>query len=232
VVARSDAAPLLRQHRESEGTSLSLNERGDVIAESGESIVEIANIKGVPICLGGVASFEQTNVLIACAAALATGIGADIIREALTAFEPSVEHLPGSFSVRQVGSIDSFVDRMMPSWFLRPVLRAANPHARRRQISVIGGLHKLPVDDVFEIGRMLGRPHGAVIHHGELDEARVEALKRGIARNPYPPVLIHLPTERRAINRALQAMRGDDVVLFLCDGDPSAALRAVGRMQP
>jgi hypothetical protein len=120
----------------------------------------------------------------------------------------------------------------MPSWFLRPVLRAANPQAKRRQISVIGGLNKLPMADLFEIGRLLGRSHGAVILHGELKEDRYADFRRGVARNPYPPVLIHLPTERRAINRAMQAVRADDVLLFLSDGDPGPAIRAVSRMTP
>lgn len=231
VVAKSDAAPLLRQHRHAGGSNLWIDDAGSIVGGSDETSLDLANVADIPLCRNGAASFEQTNVLIACAAALATGIGADIIRAALVDFEPSIDDLPGSFSVREVGSIHTVVDRIAPSWFLKPVLRAANPRSRRRQITVVGGIERMPFDDVFEIGRLLGRPHGAVIHHGEIDEQRLMALKRGIARNRYPPVFIHLPTERRAINRALQAMRGDDVVLFLCDGDPGPALRAVARMR-
>lgn len=232
VVGKSDSAPLLRQHRRAGGSNLWIEPDGTLVGGSGDSVSEIVNIGDVPLCSHGAASFEQANLLIACAAALATGIGTDIIRAALLDFEPSIEYLPGAFSVRQVGSIHTVVDRLMPSWFLKPILRAANPRSRRRQITVVGGIERLPISDVFEVGRLLGRPHGAVIHHGEIDEDRIEALKRGIARNRYPPVFIHQPTERRAINRALQAMRGDDVVLFLCGDDPGPALRAVGRMQP
>lgn len=232
VTARSDSAPLLRQHRASGGTDLWIDPDGNVVAGSDEGAISILNVRDVPLCLGGAASFEHTNVLLACAAALSTGIGVDLIREALIGFEPSVDHLPGSFSVRQVGSIDTFVDRIMPSWFLKPVLRAVNPQSRRRQITVIGGLDSVPYHDVFEIGRLLGRTHGAVIHHGDVDSDVYEEFKRGIARNEYPPMLLHLPTERRALNRAMRALRADDVALFLCAGDPGPALRAVARMRP
>jgi cyanophycin synthetase len=231
-VAKSDAAPLVRHHQDQGDLSLWIDDEGTIVVGDNGSRIEVAKIQDMPLTHAGLASFGQTNVLMACAAALATGIGHEIIAETLLRYKPSVEELPGSFSVLQVGSIQTFVDRVMPSWFLRPVLRAANPQSKRRQITVIGGLSQLPGDDLFEIGRLLGRTHGAVIHHGEIHEDRYADFRRGIAQNQYPPVLIHLPTERRAINRALQAVRADDVMLFLCHGDPGPSLRAVARMRP
>lgn len=232
VVAKSDAAPLLRQQRDAGGIHLWLEPDGSVVWGNAGDRREIVNVRDVPICLDGNASFEHTNVMLTCAAGLATGIGTDIIHQALTTFEPTADKLPGSFSVRGVGQVTAVVDRMMPSWFLKPILRAANPLGRRRQITVAGGLDKVPSGDVFELGRMLGRYAGAVIHHGDVDKERLDAFRRGIARNDYPPVLIHLPTERRAINRAMRAVRADDVVLFLCADEPGPAIRAVERMQP
>ena len=232
VVARSDSAPLLRQQRQRNGTNLWIDDDQNIVGGIDCASFTIANIDEVPLCLSGAASFEQTNILAACAAALATGIGTEIIRESLLKFEATTEHLPGSFSVHQVGSVHTCVDRTMPSWFLKPVLRAVNPHSKRRQITVIGGLASLPDNDVFEVGRLLGRTHGAVIHHGDVDEHKYNEFRRGIAHNDYPPVLVGLTTERRAINRAQGAMRAEDVILFLCDGDPGPALRAVSRMKP
>jgi cyanophycin synthetase len=231
VVAKSQAAPLLRQQRQLGGIHLWLEHDGGLVAGAADARHEIVNINEVPICLDGMASFELTNVMLTCAAGLATGIGPEIIRDALMSFEPSVDHLPGSFSVRDTTGIHTVVDRMMPSWFLKPVLRAANPHPARRQITVASGLDSLPDHDVFEIGRLLGRYSGAVIHHGEVDDQRFDAFRRGIARNHYPPVLINLPTERRAINRALQAVRTEDVLLFLYSGDPNPAIRAIARLE-
>jgi UDP-N-acetylmuramyl tripeptide synthase len=232
VVGKSDAAPLVRQHHATGGISLWTDREHDIAYGYADESFEIANMLDIPLTRAGHASFEETNVLVACAAALATGIGPEIIAETIVRFEPSISDLPGSFSVREVGAVTTVVDRVMPSWFLRPVLRAANPQSRRRQITVIGGMNKLPQADVIEIGRLLGRSHGAVILHGELSEERYADFRRGVARNPYPPVLIHLPTERRAINRAMQAVRAEDVLLFLTDGDPGPAIRAVARMRP
>lgn len=230
VIAKSDATPLLRQHRDAGDTTLWVNDNDSIVGGNFVAALEVAKIQHLPICQNGSASFQQTNVLLATAAALATGIGPDIIRDALGTFAPTVDQLPGSFSVRQVGTMKAIVDRIMPSWFLKSVLRAANPKSERRQITVIGGLASLPDHDVYVVGRMLGRAHGAVIHHGEVREEKYAELKRGLSRNAYPPVLVSLPTERRAINRALSAVRADDVLLFLTDDDPGPALRAVARM--
>jgi cyanophycin synthetase len=231
VVGKSDAAPLVRQQHATGGISLWTDLDSNIVYGYADESLEVANMAEVPLSRDGHASFQETNVMLACAAALATGIGHEIIADTIVQFEPSTSELPGSFSVREVDAITTIVDRTMPSWFLRPVLRAANPQTRRRQITVIGGLEKLPRADIIEIGRLLGRSHGAVILHGELEEERYSDFRRGVARNPYPPVLIHLPTERRAINRAMQAVRADDVLLFLCDGDPGPAIRATTRMK-
>jgi UDP-N-acetylmuramyl tripeptide synthase len=232
VVGKSDAAPLVRQHQETGGIGLWTDQGSHIVGGYADARIRIANMVEVPLSRAGHASFEETNVLLACAAALATGIGPEIIGESIVRYVASTDDLPGSFSVREVGAISTVVDRLMPSWFLKPVLRAANPQSKRRQITVAGGLDRMPQGDLFEIGRLLGRSHGAVILHGEIGEDRYADFRRGVARNPYPPVLIHLPTERRAINRALQAVRADDVLLFLCDGDPGPAIRAVARMHP
>jgi UDP-N-acetylmuramyl tripeptide synthase len=232
VVGKAEAAPLVRQQHETGGLAVWTDAASDIVGGYVDDRIDIANMREVPLSHRGHASFEESNILVAAAAALATGIGPEIIGETLVRFRPSTTTLPGSYSVREVGAITTIVDRAMPSWFLRPVLRAANPQSRRRQITVIGGLDRLPREDLFEVGRLLGRSHGAVIHHGPLEDDRYADFRRGVARNRYPPVLIHLPTERRAINRALQAVRADDVLLFLCEEDPGPALRAVARMQP
>lgn len=231
IVAKSDASPLLRHHRELGGKSLWIRERTSLVGGDHLQKLDIADILEFPICRDGAASFQQTNVLIASAAALAAGIGPDIIRESLRQFDHTPDLLPGSFSDQQVGSIRSVVDRISPSWFLKSTLRAANPRSERRQITVVGGLASLPPEDLFEVGRMLGRSHGALIHHGDISAAKFAEFKKGLARNDYPPMLVSLPTERRAINRALRAVRADDVLLFLGDGDPGPALRAVDRLR-
>ena len=231
VAARSVLSPLLRQNVGVQGMNVWVDDTDQIVCGFDVERVPLCNVGDVPLTHGGTASFEVSNILLSVSAALATGIGVELVRNALTSFDHSTDDLPGSFNVENKGSVRAVVDRVMPSWFLKPVLRAANPRSARRQISVIGNLTSLPVDDVHEVGRLLGRTHGAVIHFGEADDHVVNAFKRGISWNEFPPVFVHLPTERRAINKAMRAVRADDVVLFLTHGDPGPALRAVSRMR-
>jgi hypothetical protein len=167
--------------------------------------------------------------LTAIAVASAVGIDRATIVSALTGFLPSAEVLPGSFNSYQSGTLRIVIDTLAPSWHLRPILRAVNPGNQRRQVTVVGDLEWLPEGDVREVGRLLGRHAGAIVLHSNRDPRRVDAFRRGIAANDYPPIVIHLPTERRALNRALRTVRGDDIALILTNADAGPATRAVQR---
>jgi UDP-N-acetylmuramyl tripeptide synthase len=163
--------------------------------------------------------------------ALASSIGVDneTIARAVCEFETSPDILPGSFNVYSVDSYSIVVDGATPSWHLRHLLRSVNPGNRRRQISVLGDLERLPERDLPEIGRLLGRHRGAIILHSNKNPRLLDSLRKGIAANDFPPVVVHLPTERRALNRALKTARPDDLVLILTDVDAGPATRAALR---
>lgn len=231
IAARSALSPMLRQNDFTGSPNFWIDDNDDIVCGSDQHHQTICSIKDIPLSFSGSATFEVMNVLLATAAALSTGIGIDLVARTLQSFDLSTDKLPGSFNVVTNGSIRTVIDRIMPSWFLKPVLRAANPQASRRQITVVGGLQTVPGDDIYDVGRLLGRTHGAVICFGDVPEATLAQFKRGISSNEYPPVLVQLPTERRAINRAMQAIRAHDVVLFLTHNDPGPAVRAVARMR-
>ncbi len=189
----------------------------------------LGNVNDFPITLRGAASNQISNVLIAASTAYAVGIDILTIVRALRSFHPDPDILPGSFNIFEKGAFRAFVDHACPSPTLRPLLRAVNPGNARRQITVVGKLSGFPPNDIQEIGRLIGRHHGAIILHSNTDRQVVDQFRRGIAANDYPPVVVHLSTERRALNRALKTAKGDDVLLVLCDRDPGTAIRALTR---
>lgn len=229
LAARSHSSPVIR-NSDGKAPNVWIDADDHIVCGSVSHHEVICAVSDVPMTHAGTASFEVTNALLATSAAISTGIGIEIVRKALVSFQLTSSELPGSFNVMTVGTVRAVVDRVMPSWFLRPILRAANPRSVHRQITIIGGLETIPADDVFQVGRLLGRTHGAVIYFGDADDSTLTRLKRGLSGNEYPPVFVHLPTERRAINKAMQAVRSNDVLLFLTHLDPGPALRAVARM--
>lgn len=231
VTSLSHESPTLRRHIESSGSGVWVE--GDHI-RSGDfrDFRTLCADTEISATLDGAAHFELANALTAIAIASSIGVDDETISAAICAFETTADILPGSFNIYSVGAYRVVVDSAAPSWHLRPLLRAVNPGNRKRQISVLGDLERLPEHDITEIGRLLGRHRGAIVLHSSTRHDLVERLKKGIAANDYPPVLIHLPTERRALNRALKTARADDLVLILTDTDPGPSLRAVGRLLP
>jgi len=229
MTALSRDTPTLKRYLQSGGTGVWV-ERNVIHAGDLDEWSEICLTGEVGATLEGAAQFEVANALVAIAVTTTIGVDPDTIRVALQEFEASAAVLPGSFNAFGHDGYQVIVDRAAPSWHLRHLLRSINPGSRKRQITVLGDLEDLPAADLQEIGRLLGRQSGAIILHSNKSPELVARLRKGIAGNDFPPLVIYLPTERRALNRALKTARADDVVLLLTGADPGPAIRAIQRL--
>jgi cyanophycin synthetase len=228
LVAQSQDSPALRRHLKDGGSAVWVRS-GSILIGDADHHVRVCRVTDIPVTLDGDASFNVTNALISIALAQSMGIDLPCIVRSLREFRSTWEILPGSLNVYEGTTFRAVVDQLGPAWVLRPVLKAINPMLSRRQITVVGDLRWIAPEDVQEVGRLLGRCHGAIVLHSEQDEDLVGAFRRGLASNAYPPLFIYLPTERRAINRALKGLRSDDVLLILTAGDSGPANRAIRR---
>lgn len=228
VTSLSEESPFLRAHLD-DGGSGAWQQRSHLVLGELESSLRLGGVDAFAISCGGSATMQISNLLAAASITYAVGVEPSIIVRALGQFLPAPDVLPGSFNVFEKGSIRAFLDGLGTARTLRTVLKAVNPGARRRQITVIGELSSFSREDVGEMGRLVGRHPGAIILHSNVDASVVDQFRRGISANAYPPVVIHLPTERRALNRALKTVRADDVLLVLHQGEPAQALRALER---
>ena len=128
-----------------------------------------------------------------------------------------------------VGRALAIVDRPVSPWFLRVPLRAVRHLPGKRQVAVIGQAAGVPLAEMTEVGRLLGRDAGLVAVHGEAgDPERGAALLQGIAANDVPPVVIHAATESAALNAVLRVLRPEDVLYVVAD-DPRAVVRRLQR---
>ncbi|HWV25126.1 MAG TPA: Mur ligase family protein [Thermomicrobiales bacterium] len=227
-VARSHLSPNLVAHLEDGGSGVWVRE-GTIMVGDASRALRLCRVTDVPLTMRGEASFNITNVLLAIAIGRGIGIDMPSIIRTIRTFRSAWAILPASMNTYDGGHYLAAIDQLGPPWVLQPVLRAVNPSAERRQVTVIGDLRWIDAEEVHELGRLLGRYHGAIVLHSDQDEALVEQFRQGLAANQYPPLFIRLPTERRAINRAFKAIREDDVLLILTTGDSAAAHRAVRR---
>ena len=221
-------SPMLREHLGNGGSGIWLSKATIRIGDENESH-DLCQVESLPACIGGDAPFQIANAMTAASTAFALGVDSATIVAALGDFETTPDILPGSFNVFRTGAFRAIIDVASPSWFLRPLLRAVNPLNSRRLITVIGDVEHLPEDDVREVGRLLGRHHGAIVTHSNSPSSHLSMFRKGISANAYPPPIIHLPTERRALNRALKTTRPRDELLILVQGDAGPSIRAVTR---
>ena len=227
-VALSPRSPNLVQHLETGGMAVWVRD-GDIMIGDRNRALRLCRVQDAPLTMKGEATFNTTNVLLAIA--IGRGIGIDIpcIIRTLRSFRSAWDILPASMNTYDTGDNLAAIDQLGPPWILQPVLKAINPGANRRQVTVVGDLRWIDAGEIRDLGRLLGRYHGAIVLHADQDEALVKEFRQGLSANPYPPLFIWLPTERRAINRAFKAIRNDDVLLILTTGDSAAAHRAVRR---
>lgn len=226
VTAQSKDHPLVRHQVEAGGAAAWLSADGLTFGLA-EVETDVCPVFDLRFALGGAARFEVQNALIAASVATAVGIPPAVTGEALREFAVPLTTMPGSFNVLRVGEATAIIDRPSPSWFLRPLVRTISHTGQRRLLIVVGRLEGVPDDDLIEVGRLLGRGGGALIVHSEADAPeQAELLRQGVQMNDVPPVLIHAPTERRAINRAVAMLRPDDTLLVLAD-QPAAVARAL-----
>lgn len=229
LVAQSRDTPLLRAHLAMGGFG-AWSERDELRAGPLTQPVPLGRVGDLPFALHGRASFEVHNALTAAAVALLCGVPAPTVAKALETFVVPAALLPGSFNVVRACEFTAVVDRPAPSWFLRPLLRAVGPRDNGRTVTVLGRMDQVSDQDLPEVGRLVGRSSDVLILHSqEAGALRAALLRQGAALNHVPPVVVHVPTERRAVTRAIKVLRPGDTALFLAD-DPASVLRALQRV--
>lgn len=217
----SGDSPLISSRLATGRPCLWIEEDTVVVGHRSADATQVVNLADVPLTLAGEATFEVFNLLTSVGIAFACGLDLGTIRAGVSGFEALPSILPGSFNVHDINGSRAIVDRIGPPWSLRPILRAANPGGRANQMTVIGALDKLPTEDVYELGRLLGRYRGAVILHSTQSQVHLEEFRRGLTLGRVPPLMVRLPTERRALNRAVKMLSaGNPLLVFTDDPDP------------
>lgn len=229
IVARAKESPSVSRQLRAAGPAFWEDAETIVFSPGADEPVSLIALADVPATMSGAAPFQISNAMEAAAIATTIGIDADDIRRGLQAFRSDPEVMPGSFNHWENPSIRAVVSQLASSWQTRLVLRSINPGAKRRQITVLGSLDGMEIAEIAETGRVLGRYPGAILLHESVDQDRLDAFRHGLTANEYPPLIVHLPTERKAINRALRTVREGDVLLMMPSSDPSVSCRAITR---
>lgn len=228
LVSMSRDTPNLKRHLESGGLGVWV-ERGDFWIGSAKNAIRFGRVNQFPLTFDGEAPFNIKNIMLAAGTLHAIGVDIPTIQQVFSSFRAAWDILPASMNLYTYNDARVVIDQLAPAWILKDVQRVLNPRGNRRQITVVGDLSWIEPDEVYDVGKLLGKFGGVIVLHGENEPGRLADFKRGLASNPLPPLLSTLPTERRAINRAFKALRPKDVLIILTTRDSAAAHRAVRR---
>lgn len=228
LVSQSRDTPNLQEHLESGGLGVWV-ESGDFRIGSSNNSISFGRVRDFPLTFDGEASFNVKNIMLAAGTLHAIGVDLPTIQKVFRSFRAAWDILPASMNLYTYRDARVVIDQLAPSWILKDVLRVLNPRNNLRQMTVVGDLSWIERDEVYEVGKLLGRYGGVIVMHGENEPDRLADFKKGLASNPLPPLLSTLPTERRAINRAFKALKPSDVLIILTTRDSGAAHRAVRR---
>lgn len=230
LVGARAGAPILRRHLANGGNACFVEQSTIVIHEGGFSERVVA-LDDLGWTRDGSIPFAVQNALFATAIARSCGIRHASIAAGLASHVAKPELMPGSFNLFECDGATVIVDRPMPSWFLRPAIRAALNLGTGRQVRAIGPMLAIDSNDLVEVGRLLGRQSGVVIVSGDWQADRLVALRQGIALNEVPPLFMQASDERSAIQQGLDLIRAGDVFFVLAE-HPIAAVRLIsGRMR-
>jgi UDP-N-acetylmuramyl pentapeptide synthase len=227
LVGISADTPILRRHLDFGGNACWV-EHGVITTREGGLTIPVVDTGRLGWTQRGHVPFAVHNALMATAIARSCGLPHRLIATGLAAHDARPESMPGSFNVFDTGSATIVVDRPVDPWFLRSSLRAVGNLGAGRQLRVAGPMLEITTEELTEVGRLLGRNGGVLITHGDWEPERFEAFRHGAGSNEVPPIVLHAPQERAAVQQAMAMLRPDDVLLVLAENAP-ATVRLIAK---
>src|SRR5690606_9790111 len=173
--ALHEANPVLRRHLEGGGSAFWVQD-GWLVCSLDGKFERIVPTTSLTWALNGELSYQLQNAMAATAAAMAIGIDIQHVRDALRSFAPDSDRLPGSSNVFETDDTRIIVDQPRSTWALKHLVRAVRSTTAKRVLAVTDGLPQFDLDDLTEVGRLIGSSCGvAMIYSAAVDEARVDA---------------------------------------------------------
>jgi cyanophycin synthetase len=185
--------------------------------------IPIAEIREVPLMMGGAARFQFGNILAAIATAYVQGLRYDAIRAGLLSFFPSPSMTPGRQNLLRVGGARVLIDYAHNVAALDGLVDFAMRLRATRRVAVIAVPGDRRDDDIRNFGLLSSRFDRVIVKEddmlrgrgsGEVAALLVEGLREGgMSADRYEIVL----PEMEALNRALEQLRDGDLLVVLAD---------------
>ncbi len=216
--ALSEENPIVKKHSE-KGETVYFARDNWICEKRGAEILQIANIRAIPITINGTAVFQIQNAMAAIAASRSLNVSPEKISNALAEFRGEL-HNPGRNNLYRVGTGYVLVDYGHNTDGFAAVCRMARRWNGKTVTAIIG----LPGDRdnriIEEAARVAGRGFDRVIvteevnPRGRAPGEMAKLLCDAIAREKPGGSCEIVPDEIEAFSKALAQMRENEVVVI------------------
>jgi cyanophycin synthetase len=198
-------------------------EDGTFVVRRGRLKIPIAEVREVPLTLGGAARFQLQNILAAIATAYVQGVRYDTIRAGLLSFFPSPSMTPGRLNILRVGGARLLVDYAHNAAAVTGLMELARALPGRRRVGTIAAPGDRRDDDIRALGRL-----AAVLDHvivkedqdlrGRAPGEAAGLLEQGLAEAGMGAERMErAESEPQAVERLLGMLREGDLGVVLAD---------------
>ena len=201
----------------------------------GKLRIPIADVREVPLMMGGAARFQAQNVLAAILAAYVRGMRYDDVRAGLLSFFPSPALTPGRLNVLRLGRRRVVVDYAHNAAAVTGLVDFAKRLEARRRIAMITSPGDRRDEDLRTLGRIAASLDYVIVKEDENGRGRprgeiARLLREGLTEGGLPASSIEeVLDEPDAVRRAVELLEDDDVALLLVN-EVRAILDMLGAM--
>lgn len=206
---------IVRRHLGTGGKAVFVKE-GTIYAAEGKSAKPLLTVASIPVTLGGIATHNLQNAVIAAAACYSMRLPVSYICEGLMSFQEN----PGRFNLFSLGDICVCIDYgHNPAGYLATISTAKRMGAKR-VVGVIAAPGDRRDDVLINVGRIAGRGFD-VIYIKEDNDLRGRApgetaglLKQGVIESGYPAEAVTVVlSEYEAVQSALGKAQAEDLIV-------------------
>lgn len=231
LFSMDEDSPRIKQHSK-EGGVAAIYENGFITICKGEWKIRVVKAVNVPLTYGGRAAFMIQNILPAVLTGYLRGFKTEDIRMALTTFIPSPSQTPGRLNMFEFKKFKMLVDYAHNPAGMRALQKFVENLDGTTKVGIISGVGDRRNEDTIEIGAIAAEMFDEIIIRqdknlrGRTSEELIELLKTGIhSVDPAKPVKI-IPSEKKAINYAIENAK-PGALITLCSDVVSEALAQV-----
>jgi cyanophycin synthetase len=198
-------------------------EDNEFVIRRGRLRIPIANVREVPLMMGGAARFQQQNILAAIATAYVQGVRYDTIRAGLLSFFPSPSMTPGRLNLLRVGNARVLVDYAHNPAAVAGLVEMVTEIPARRRVGVITAPGDRRDEDIRGLGRLCARLDRVIVKEdtdtrgrpaGEVAQLVIEGLREG---GMHVDCIETELDELDAVDRALDEVEEGDLLMVLAD---------------